>query len=220
MYVPTDAKNPQYPVFARIDGRIVPFLSARCAVALVAAGVIACVLWAASGQILHEDVVAMTPAQTAEARDDLKAQLYAAKLDAAEEALSILADEDGKPREDLDQKDLAAYQDAESERKSCESMLAAYSPAERASLVDRARESGIGAGMDLEGIERMVPTEMEVVEPVLDPLTRFALCVLLPIVGAGALFGEVGGMSIAGFVGDELSFRRRPREHFYIRKEA
>lgn len=218
MYAPEDGRNPQYPVFARIDGRIIPFLSLRCVVAVAVSLAIAAVLWAASGMVVHEAEVDLTPSESSEARAEAKAQLYAVRLAALEEAIEPYVGDDGEPDPSIGEDGLAELRELQSQRDSMAALLADYGPDERAELAEAGRAAGMGAGMDETDIEAFVPETRVSVEPVLTRPARFALFVICPVATAIVMFGEFGGgMSIASYIGDAVSFRRRRREFEYCK---
>lgn len=221
MYKPLDPDVPQYPVFAKVNGRIIPFLSAKGFAAIAAAVLLGTVLFAATGAFVHDVEVPMPGNEVQNARDDLKAARAAAQLESARSALRQYETSEGDAREGLSAAERADYQQVRSEASTAELALSMYSPDQRARLLDDAAVKGISPSTEDAELEAMAPTTAVETRPVVDDFVRFVVLGFVPFVGTiSAVVESADGTSLASMVTERVRFARRQRTFFYSRMEG
>lgn len=217
MYKPTDVERPQYPVFAKVNGRIIPFLSIKGVIAIAATLALGIGLFVAFSMLTHEIDIEVAQADRSIEYDSFKAQRAAVRLDAAQDELAPYEDGDGKPRADLSAEDKMRYQEIVAGRSSVEVTLSVYTPDQRADLAVRAAENGIAAETSDAELEAMVAKTKREVVPVIDDFMRFVIFVFLPLGACIASVVEIDGMSLVSAISDRVAFRRKQHVYFYRR---
>lgn len=217
MYKPQDDDRPQYPVFAKVNGRIIPFLSLKGFLAIAAVLVVGVGLFFAAAAVTHEVDVDVPPAEQSAEHDAIKAQRSAVQYDAARRSLEPYVDGEGAVRADLGVEERIEYQELSSKASSLEVVLSMYSPSQRADLAERAAERGITAETSDEELEGMVATTRRATVPVMDDFMRFLVFIFIPVGAAISAVFEVDGMSLVSAIGDRVSYRRKQHVFFYRR---
>ena len=219
MYKPLDEDNPQYPVFAKVNGRIISFLS-RKAVLIIGITIVLCASLFIAADSIKQWVDTPLPAtEKARLYDNLKAQRAAVQYQRIKSDMAAY-EEEGVVRPNLSLEEKQAYQDLKSRISMLEVALSVYNANQRDDLVHKAKEAGIGQASDDE-LEAMVPNTKPEEVPVIDDFLRFILFVFIPVGIVISLVVEIGG-SISGiqYFLDCLAFRRKQKTYFFRRMEG
>lgn len=219
MYKPSDATNPQYPVFRKLNGRIIPFLGARGIAAIAATLALGVLLFAATGNIVHDVNVDVSASDMQLERENLRAERAAVQLGEAQARLAPYQAEGGAARDDLTAEERGAYQEAKAAASAAEIALAIYGPDQRTALSAAAAADGIAADTTDEELQSKVVTSRIEIRPVVDDLLRFAALVFAPTVIAVVVVFESDGTSLASLVADRLAFNRKQKTYYYSRMD-
>lgn len=197
MYKPQDMERPQYPMFKKVNGRIISFLSLKAALAIGVAVVFAIILALVLGIPTKDVSVATTDTDKLSAKTLLQAQRAAAALPEVEAEMAPLQNEAGTgPKTGLTSEQTVTYNELSQEKLKCKSTLTSYTSKTTSELTSLAKENGITRHTTDEEIEARVPNEKIESQQVVSVPARWA--VALAIVGlAFMLFSEFGERSLA-----------------------
>ena len=219
MYKPSDASNPQYPVFRKLNGMIIPFLGLKGLAAIAATLALGALLFAATGGIVHDVEVGVPASDMQLEREGLRAERAAVQLEEAQARLAPYQAEGGAARDDLTAEERGAYQEAKAAASAAEAALAVYGPDQRAALSAAAAADGVAADTTDEELQSMVAATRIESRPVVDDLLRFAALVFAPTVIAVVVVFESDGTSVASLVADRWAFSRKQKTYYYSRMD-
>lgn len=215
MYRPEDKKNPQYPVFARLNGRVISWLSLKCFVATVAAAVLAVALWAGLGSLTQHVSSPLTAEQSLAYRTELDQERSVLQLDTAKAALEPYLAADGSIKEGLSESQFAEGYDLQVRVGELESVTSLLSDEEIAALRSEAAKDGVTAETTDEELDAMVPDYADEEVPLVSGQVRFALAVCLV---AFALFFSaewLDGPSLAYLIRQRVAYNRQQHAFRY-----
>lgn len=216
MYTPLDKGNPQYPFFKRINGRIISFLSARGAVAIGLAVLLALLLTSTVGKITTSSEVELTEHERVSAEERYKA--YRAALVDAEiaEDLAPFYESETVLKDGLTQEEVDEAVSLRNERSANATYLVGYEDFELDGLRAEAAENGITASTSDAEISSMVPATKTVEEPVFDMFFVISFFWVLPIGFVALMFLELdGSSSFYTYLRDYVRYHRRQHRYYY-----
>lgn len=217
MYQPSNAERPEYPVFSRVNGRILSFLPGKGALVVLAAAALSLVLVSGIGGIVREEEVPLSEYEALQELERLKAERASLRVEEVEARIAEAeaAACQGPSSEGDAEDDLVRLK---GELSALEVTLGSLSSSELERLKAQALEDGVGSeDGDEELREKVPPTKREEI-PVVDGMTCVALFGFAPIATALVLVVEPSGMpSIASCIASKLRYARKQHVYFYCR---
>lgn len=211
MYQPENAERPQYPMFPKVNGRVLSFLSGAGVAAVALTAALGIALFSLTGLIVRETQVPLSQAERAEEVGMLTAARDLLVLDQAEAALAEI-DQDSSGQASPERQQLAER------RQAAALSLASVDEADYPLLLAEAERRGISAETTDEEIEAMAASTKTAVEPYLGDFERGVALIAAPAALALMLFVEPAGCpSLASVLMDARAFSRRRRELFFER---
>lgn len=217
MYRPIDKLNPEYPVFKKVNGRIISFLSMKAFFACMAAVLVSIVLYVILGKVAYTETVAMDELERAESQNLYVAEWAALRMPEVEKALSQYTTSDGKAKSDLSAGQRQTYLEYANERAALEIKIAGGGGASLEDLAEAACRNGLTAQMYEGEAIALAPVTKEVRTPYLSSMVRFSIGLL--IVGFTILLSiEPGGSrSLAKSLIDLRHFSKKQHVFVYRR---
>lgn len=218
MYRPQDPERPQYPMFKKVNGRIVSFLSLKAALALGASVLVAVLLAVALSIPKVEAVVQTTQQERLEAQTVLTAERAAAALAPAQSELATYRAEGGSgPKTGLNDKEYQHYLELSQEVSKCNAVLSACTAYAPAQLREMASGHGITRATTDAELEEMVPLEKDELQDAVAVPLRWA--VALAVIGLSLIMlCEVNGeRSLALKLIDSMRFAAAQHTYEYRR---
>ena len=218
MYRPEDPKAPRYPVFEKVNGRIVPWLSAKGALAIIAACVLAGMFIHLSASWTRTVDVALADGDHADEVAHLERVRDVATYDEVEAELALLADSTGAPREDLTDEERERYYELVGERAIAMRTVAVLVSSDLAELRAEAQELGITSSTtDAELAELIPPTRPEERRVIAAPLA-ILIAGIIVIAGAALFIEPREGENLYRLIREDKEFRSKQHEYLYAHR--
>ena len=218
MYRPEDTKAPRYPVFEKLNGRIIPWISGKGALVIIAAFIIAASFIHLTAAWTRTVEVETTDAERAEALSHLSQVRDVAVYDEAEAEVGRLSDGQGAPREDLTEEERERYYELISERAIAMRSIAAVISTDLAEMRREAESLGITARTTDEELAAFVPATKTAERRVVGAPVAVLVAGAIVLAAAALMVEPREGMNLYRLLREERAFKAKQHEYLYARR--
>lgn len=220
MYKPNDMNRPQYPVFRKVDGKIIPLFSGKAIVTVMVVILLCIAVFTTTGSITKTIEVNTTALEQNNELTDLKAQRAAMAYQQTRQEMEKLENEQGDKLSTLSIDQEKRYNELQNDADSKSLILASYTDEQQARLIISAQENDINPDTNDEELKTFVKMTRTEEVPVIDDFVRGIFLIFLPIGITLALVAEYEGNSLSKALMRMIYFKRKQHVFYYAKERG
>lgn len=217
MYRPEDSAAPRYPVFEKVNGRIIPFVSAKGAAVVVAAALLAVLFIHFAANLTRDVTVALTQEEVAEEMARLESVRNVAALDEISSELEALTAASGTPRADLGPEELERYYELVADKSIATRSVAMLVSAEISAMRTEAKELGITSSTTDEDLFSLIDTTKTQAKRIIGSPATILIALIIVSLAIGMVFEPAEGRNLYRLLVDMRRFNAKQHEYLYAR---
>ena len=217
MYPDIENANDTWPIFAKVDGRIIPWLDMKGLLILGAALLLAFGLNHVLSGWTHEVEVAKTQDEIELEYTELARARTAASLDSVTEELASLSLATGEPRQDLAEDELERYYELLATSSLLKKETAAMLSSELIAARSLAQEQNITQTTSDEELLAMIELTRTDTLRVVPATVSLFVCALIVLAAAAFVLEPEEGRTLAGYLTESRKFNKKQHEYLYSR---
>ena len=207
----------EWPIFAKVDGRIIPWMSVKGAIVLGVALLLAFFINHELSSLTYVAEVAKTGDEMALDLERLVVARDALALDETESELASLSAPDGSPRVDLAEEELERFYDLTAREALLRRRVSGLLSSELIAARELADDYGITGLTGDEELSALVPTEKQVARRVVSQPVCLILLAFFVIATAAFVLEPTEGRTLAGYFISLRRFSASQHEYLYRR---
>ena len=212
-----ETNQAEWPIFAKVDGRILPWMSLKGALILGAACLLAFALNHAAAGWTREAEADRSAADIAADVDEMKLARTVVALDEVTSELEALSGALGEPKDGLSEEELERFYELTATSTLLRKDTAVMLSSELASARKLAADRGITPSTADSELEALAPkTEMREVRVIPQPVALLLVAFIVVTTAVFVLEPEEGS-NLAGRFAEMRTFRRKQHEYLYSR---